>query len=89
MVDGVPLSLSCRSDAPVVLGLVHCGTPVQFDAGHGGRRAGHRVMSSQGAVALQMPRPSHRGASADMDPQATEPLKLTAEALEGIIGPGY
>ena len=30
-----------------------------------------------------------RGGSTDMDPQAVEPLKLTAEALKGIIGPGY
>ena len=29
------------------------------------------------------------GGLADMDPQAVEPLKQTAEALEGIIGPGY
>ena len=29
------------------------------------------------------------GGSAGMDPQAAEPLKQTAEALEGIICPGY
>ena len=36
MVDGVAPSLSCGSDAPVILDLVRRGAPVQLEAGHGG-----------------------------------------------------
>ena len=46
MVDGVAPSLSCGSDMLVILGLVRRGAPVRLDAGHGGRRAGRRVMTS-------------------------------------------
>ena len=36
----------CGSDTLVILGFVRRGAPVRLDAGHGGRRAGCRVMTS-------------------------------------------
>jgi len=99
MVDGVAPSLSCRSDAPRPCRaevarrsyLVLCVVGLQYSL--------RQDMAGDVLVIVRWRRREpwlYRcrgraivGGSADMDPQAAEPLKQTAEALEGIIGPGY